>query len=220
MKTVVVTGAAKGLGLEFCRQYAEKGYHLIGLCRKASEALKATKTKIIDNCDLLKEDSFAQIKQKLSGIKIDLLINNAGMMSSDGFGELSTHSLLDQFKLNALAPLLLTQTLFDQLNDQAQIAMITSRMGSISDNTSGGYYGYRMSKAALNMASVSLAKDLKDRNIIISILHPGYVRTDMTHNQGNISPKESVSALIKRIEEYSLDQSGIFKHCNGSLIGW
>ena len=122
--------------------------------------------------------------------------------------------------VNALGPLRMTYAMLPFLNDGAKIAMMTSRMGSIGDNTSGSRYGYRMSKAALNIASVSLAYDLKPRGIAVGILHPGFVRTKMTGNNGFIDPDEAVTALLTRIDELTLDNSGTFWHSNGNVLPW
>jgi NAD(P)-dependent dehydrogenase (short-subunit alcohol dehydrogenase family) len=125
-----------------------------------------------------------------------------------------------QFELNAIAPLFLTRALASRLHPGSKVALITSRMGSIGDNTSGRYYGYRMSKAALNAAGVSLAHDLKPRGVAVVILHPGSVRTEMTRGQGMIEPDESVRGLLQRIDELELETTGRFLHQNGEILPW
>ena len=125
-----------------------------------------------------------------------------------------------QFELNAIAPLLLTRALAPRLDPGAKVALITSRMGSIGDNGSGGYYGYRMSKAALNAAGVSLAHDLKPRGVAVVILHPGSVRTDMTGGHGMIDADESARSLLQRIDELRLETTGRFLHQNGEVLPW
>jgi len=122
--------------------------------------------------------------------------------------------------VNALGPLRTVHALLAALQTGAKIALITSRMGSMADNTSGGYYGYRMSKAALNAAGVSLAHDLKARRIAVAILHPGYVRTDMTDRAGMIEPDASARLLLQRIDELTLETSGTFWHANGERLPW
>ena len=134
--------------------------------------------------------------------------------------ELDLESARRQFEVNALGPLRVTQSLLHALKDGAKIALVTSRMGSIADNDSGGSYGYRMSKAALNAAGVSLAKDLRERGIAVAILHPGYVRTDMTGQSGLIDVDESVAGLLGRIDGLDLENSGSFWHTNGELLPW
>ena len=150
---------------------------------------------------------------------IDILINNAGILSRGSLDDLDTAGILRQFETNALGPLRVTRALLSKLRRGAKIAIITSRMGSIADNTSGGYYGYRMSKAAVNIAGVSLAHDLRDREIAIALLHPGMVATEMTGSQG-IPPAQAVQGLIARIDELTLDTSGGFWHANGEPLPW
>ncbi len=125
-----------------------------------------------------------------------------------------------QFEVNSLGPLRVTAALRGNLGQGSKVAIVTSRMGSIEDNTSGGRYGYRMSKAAVNMAGRSLANDLKDRGVAVAILHPGFVRTEMTGHQGLIDPPESAAGLIARIDELTLETTGGFWHANGEIIPW
>src|SRR5690606_27563059 len=140
--------------------------------------------------------------------------------SSESLDDLDFDRIRKQFEVNALGPLRVTKALLPHLKKGSKVALITSRMGSIADNGSGGMYGYRMSKAALNMAGKSLAVDLKDRGIAVIILHPGFVRTDMTGGNGMIDPDESARGLIARIEELTLDRSGTFRHMNGDELPW
>eukprot|EP01047_Picozoa_sp_COSAG01_P002575 COSAG01_NODE_69_length_28801_cov_10.460038_1_plen_141_part_10 len=126
----------------------------------------------------------------------------------------------DQLHINAIAPIALTYAFLKHLDEGSKIIMITSRMGSITDNESGSRYGYRMSKAALNAASKSLAIDLKDEGISVGIFHPGWVKTDMTGNTGHLSAKDSAKLLIQRIHELNLNNSGVFKHANGDILPW
>jgi NAD(P)-dependent dehydrogenase (short-subunit alcohol dehydrogenase family) len=126
----------------------------------------------------------------------------------------------EQFEVNALGALRAVAGLHTHIVRGGKIALITSRMGSIADNTSGGYYGYRMSKAALNAAGVSLARDMAAQQVAVAILHPGYVRTDMTANSGQIDAAESARGLIARIDELSLAKTGSFWHQNGEALPW
>merc|ERR1719229_536810 len=135
---------------------------------------------------------------------------------SNTFSELdNTEKLLDQFNVNSLGPLRVVRGVFSRLSTGAKIAIITSRMGSISDNTSGGYYGYRMSKTAVNCAAKSLSVDLKEHGIAVGLLHPGYVRTDMTDGNGFIDAPESAEGLLARFDELNIENSGTFWHMNG-----
>ena len=157
---------------------------------------------------------------ELSGSKIKLLVNNAGVCSNEGIDSLDFDSIRNQFEVNTLAPLRLTVALMEYFDVGSKIAMITSQMGSIDDNESGQYYGYRMSKAALNIAGKSLSIDLRDRGIVVGLFHPGYVKTDMTSHMGMITPVESARGLISRIDELNSENSGTFWHQNGEVLPW
>lgn len=149
-----------------------------------------------------------------------LLINNAGILRDEALGSLNFETIQQQLEVNALGPLRLTELLIPNLENPSKVAMITSRMGSIADNTSGGRYGYRMSKAALNIASVSLARDLKNKGVAVGIFHPGLVGTDMIGGHGDITPDEAAIRIIQRIDDLSLKNSGTFWHSNGELLPW
>jgi len=219
-RTIVVTGANRGIGLAFVQNYLAQGDQVIALCRQASEGLKATSAKVVEQIDLAEPDVEKRIRQALDGVKIDILVNNAGILRDDRLGSINYQTLLEQFLVNAVAPLKVTEALLPNLNNGSKIALITSRMGSIADNTSGGRYGYRMSKAALNMAGMSLARDLKSKGIAVAILHPGYVQTQMVGFGGDISPEVAAQRLMTRIEELTLGNSGTFWHSNGEVLPW
>lgn len=217
---VLITGANRGIGLQLAKQYAESGAKVFATCRKPSAELERSKVEIISNIDVAAPDAPQQISQALGDEKIDLLINNAGILTRETLDDAPAEDIQQQFNVNALAPLMITLGLLPHLNKHAKVAMITSRMGSLTDNGSGGYYGYRMSKAALNAAGVSLARDLKDHGIAVALLHPGYVQTDMVNNTGDISAAESAQRLRQRIDELSMANSGTFWHSNGEVLPW
>ncbi len=217
---VLVTGANRGIGLEYCKQFVERGDSVIALCRQASEELSNLDLQIEQGIDVSKPADLEDLAKRLMGEKIDLLVNNAGILLRESLDEMNFEQIEKQFEVNALGPLRVTYALLPNLGEGAKIAMMTSRMGSIEDNTSGSRYGYRMSKAALNMASVSLAHDLGPRGIALAILHPGYVRTRMTNNSGFLDPDESVKGLIARIDGLTLENSGTFWHSNGEVLPW
>lgn len=156
----------------------------------------------------------------LNGVSIDLLINNAGILRDEVLGDIDKDSVRRQFETNALAPLAVTEALKGQFSANAKLALITSRMGSVADNTSGGRYGYRMSKAALNIAGVSLAHDLKPHGVAVALLHPGLVGTEMIGGYGDITPDQAAARLAQRIDELTLDNSGTFWHSNGDTLPW
>ena len=220
MATVVITGANRGIGLEFVKQYLALGDKVIALCRNTSDELSKTSAKVIDKVDVGSPECLQKMLAKLSDVKIDLLINNAGVLANEDFEHMSAITLEHQFRVNAMGPLLVTQILRKQLVKGAKVALITSRMGSLTDNTSGGYYGYRMSKAALNIAGVSLAHELKEQQVAVALLHPGYVQTDMVNNSGDISAAVAVERLIQRIDGLTMSNTGTFWHSNGEVLPW
>lgn len=220
MKTALVTGANRGIGLALCKTYLADGWNVIGICRNSSPELNDSGAQVIDGVDVTDVQAVAQLAEKLAGKSIDLLINNAGIFLREDIGQIDYDSIQRQFLVNAEAPLRVTEALLGNLASGAKIAFVTSRMGSIADNGSGGYYGYRMSKAALNAAAVSLARDLKPRGIAVAILHPGFVQTAMVNFGGDISADEAAQRLSKRIAGLNLDNSGSFWHSNGELLPW
>jgi NAD(P)-dependent dehydrogenase (short-subunit alcohol dehydrogenase family) len=148
------------------------------------------------------------------------LINNAGILRISNLETVSADAVQEQLNVNSIGPLLVTQVLLPAMHSGSKLALITSRMGSIADNTSGGSYAYRMSKAALNAAGKSLAIDLQPRGIAVVILHPGFVRTEMTGRNGMVDADESARNLLARIEELELEQTGRFLHMNGEPLPW
>ncbi len=220
MATALITGANRGIGLEFCRQLKARGDEVIATCRNASPELESLDVRIEADVDITDASSLFTLAQNLVGVNIDLLINNAGIMQQDNIHDLDFDGIREQFEVNALGPLHTINALLPLLANPSKLVLITSRMGSIADNTSGGKYGYRMSKCALNMAGVSLAHDLRDNGIAVGILHPGFVQTDLTGQAGDVTAAESVKGLIQRIDELSLDNSGGFWHANGERLPW
>ncbi|MDH5357867.1 MAG: SDR family oxidoreductase [Gammaproteobacteria bacterium] len=222
-QTALVTGSNRGIGLELCTQLKHRGMDVIATCRHSSPELDALGVEVIEHVDVSDPKSLAALVKKLSGRRIDWLINNAGIadgIAMDDIDDRAIASCKRLFEVNSLGPLLVTQALLDNLGEGSKVGIITSRMGSIADNDSGGSYGYRMSKAAVNAAGKSLSIDLKPRGISVAILHPGWVRTDMTSHNGLIDTDESASGLLMRIEELNLDNTGSFWHTNGELLPW
>jgi NAD(P)-dependent dehydrogenase (short-subunit alcohol dehydrogenase family) len=221
MTTFLVTGANRGIGLEYCRQLHGRGDQVIAVCRTVSPELEALGVRIEAGIDLSRDDGPAQLVERLDGQPLDGLILNAGILEATSLEDLDPESLRRQFEVNALAPLRLTRALLAQLRPGSKLVLMTSRMGSIDDNSSGGSYGYRMSKVALNMAGQSLAIDLRPRGIAVAILHPGLVRTRMINfNPQGISPEQAVHGLLERIDALTLETSGTFWHANGAVLPW
>ena len=217
---VLITGANRGIGLALCQQYQASGAEVIAVCRRASAELLELGVEIIDSIELTSEQSVLKLTQALGARQIGLLINNAGILRSQSLDNLDFEIVREQFQVNAVAPLRLVKELMGNLIEGSKIAMITSRMGSIEDNSSGSAYGYRMSKSALNAAGKSLAIDLKPNGIAVALLHPGYVQTEMVNFGGEISATEAARRLVQRIEELSLQNSGTFWHSSGEVLPW
>ncbi|MEL6461360.1 MAG: SDR family oxidoreductase [Cyanobacteria bacterium J06621_15] len=219
MATYLVTGANRGIGLEYCRQLKEQGDNVIAVCRSISNELKDLEVQTETDVDITSDSSVNQLVQKLNGKTVDVLINNAGIVERVSLDNLDFESIRRQFEVNAVGPLRLTKALLNNLKSGSKIIMMTSRMGSIDDNTSGGSYGYRMSKVALSMAGKSLSEDLKSKNIPVAILHPGLVQTRMTGFSG-ITTEESVKGLLARIDKLNMENTGTFWHSNGEILPW
>jgi len=219
-KHVVITGANRGIGLALTQQFVNRGDTVTAVCRTPSDALKQLNVNIIEGIDVTDSGGIAALANKLNGKTIDILVNNAGLLEREQLGALNTQTIEAQFRVNAMGPLLVTDALRGNLSDGSKVVMITSRMGSMADNGSGAYYGYRMSKAALNAAGVSLANDLKEAGVAVAMLHPGFVQTEMVNNAGDISAETAAERLIARIDELTLSTTGQFKHSNGESLPW
>lgn len=229
--TVVITGANRGIGLAMAKICQKRGDRVYALCRQSSAQLTALNTAndnvitIVEGIDISTKSGIETAQAALMNVNINLLINNAGILRDESLTDLNPETILEQFNVNALAPLLFSQALLGNLSKGSKIAMITSRMGSVTDNTSGGRYGYRMSKAALNIAAVSLAKDLAPQDIAVGIYHPGYVQTDMVNSpgsstNGDISSTVAASRLLTLMADLGLENSGVFRHSNGEVLPW
>jgi NAD(P)-dependent dehydrogenase (short-subunit alcohol dehydrogenase family) len=219
-KTALVTGANRGIGLEICRLLAARGDRVLAACRSVSNSLTALDVEVEEGVDVTLEDSVAHLVRRLGGQPIDLLINNAGVLYRESLEQLDFDSVRWQFEVNAMGPLRVTHALLPQMGPGAKVGIVSSRMGSIDDNTSGSRYGYRMSKAAVNMAGVSLAHDLRDRGIAVALLHPGYVKTEMTDGRGSVSPEDAAAGLLARLDALTMDNTGTFWHANGEVLPW
>jgi NAD(P)-dependent dehydrogenase (short-subunit alcohol dehydrogenase family) len=220
MANVLITGSNRGIGLELVRQLSGRGDTVAAACRKSSPELAELGVRVIEGVDVTSDESVDELTQQLSGFRLDVLINNAGLLTRESLDDLDFDRIRRQLEVNSLGPLRVTAKLRSLLGEGSKVAIITSRMGSIDDNTSGGRYGYRMSKAAVNIAGKSLAVDLRDAGVAVAILHPGFVRTEMTGHEGLIDPPESAAGLIARIDELTLATSGSFWHANGEQLPW
>jgi NAD(P)-dependent dehydrogenase (short-subunit alcohol dehydrogenase family) len=219
MATVLVTGANRGIGLELCRQLAERGDDVIAVCRTASDELGALNVRVIDGIDVGSGESITALKKELGATMLDVLLNNAGILRGDEFGAIDYDAMTEQYNVNTLGPLRVTEALRKNLKEGSKVAIVSSRVGSIADNTSGNYWGYRASKTAVNMIGTNLAHELKPAGIAVAILHPGLVATEMTGGQG-VDAVDSARGLIHRIDELSLENTGSFWHAEGYVLPW
>ena len=223
MATYLITGANRGIGLSLAQQLAARGETIVGVCRHASEALAATGAQVIDGVDVSDAEAVAALPARLGEGRIDVLILNAGIFTNetlDGLDADAFARIQRQFEVNTLGPLRVAAALQDRLSRGGKVAIVTSRMGSIADNGSGAYYGYRASKAAVNAVGKALAVDLAPRGVAVVLLHPGRVATDMLGGQGDIGPDEAAANLIARIDALTLEDSGSFWHANGTPLPW
>ena len=220
MPTVLVTGANRGIGLALCRRFVRRGASVIGVCRETSPELAALGGRVEAGVDVTSDHAVAALAARLGDTTIDLLILSAGILRPDDLDSVAWDDIRAQIEVNAIAPLRVARAMQPRLPSGAKVATITSRMGSMGDNGSGGYYGYRMSKAALNTAAVSLARDLRPGGVAVAVLHPGFVRTGMTGGQGNITADESARLLADRIDALTLETTGTFWHASGEVLPW
>lgn len=219
MTTSLVTGCNRGIGLALAARLHERGDEVIAVCRHSSEALEALGVEVVDGVDVADARSVDKLRNTLGDRQIDILINNAGALIRDDFGQLDYEAIVDLFEINTLGPLRITEALAGNLVQGSKVAIITSRVGSIKDNGSGGYWAYRLSKAAVNMVGMNLVHEFKPRGIAVVLLHPGLVATDMTDRNG-VAPARSAEGLVARIDELTLANSGSFWHAEGYELPW
>lgn len=233
MPRVLITGAGRGLGLEFVRQYVADGWQVYATCRDPDvaadlQALARQGVQVLP-LDIADPNSISRLAGLLDGAALDLLVNNAGIMGAQAhqaFGTVEMESYLAVQRTNAVGPLLLTQALLPNLRaavrdqGQAKVAMVSSRMGSIGENSGGGAHLYRASKAALNALSRGMALDLAPLSIHLAVLHPGWVRTEMGGPGGQIDPPQSVAGMRRVIGQLTAAQSGCFVDYQAKDVAW
>ncbi|MCF7805506.1 MAG: SDR family oxidoreductase [Candidatus Marinimicrobia bacterium] len=228
--TVLIIGANRGLGLEWTKQWLERGANVIATARQPdkADALQNLKDEAGDRLricqvDVSSDDSVDSLADELESEPVDILIHNAGVMGRAGLESLDTKNVLEVMNVNSVGAIRTVRAFRDNLRKsggRSKIALITSLMGSIDDNRSGGSYAYRMSKAALNMAGRSMSVDLASDNIDVVILHPGWVKTDMGGASARITVDESVNGMMKVLDRLDASTSGTFWHSNGKQLPW
>ena len=230
MSTILVTGANRGIGLEFVQQYLERGAQVIATYREvgSSDVLLglSEESSALDilNLDVASDESMKAFSAQLGSKPIDIFINNAGVYGprDSNFGNVDEANWIPALRINTLAPLMLTQLIIENLRrgESKKLLYVTSKMGSIEDNKGGGSYVYRSSKAALNAVVKSISVDLANDGMRVALLHPGWVRTDMGGPNALIDAKTSVSGMIQVIEGLDEPSSGGFFNYNGDRIPW
>ena len=226
MKTALITGANKGIGLEFARQLKNKGYYIYGSCRNPEKANELNElADEIFQLDVTNDNDIATLQKNLNHRPIDLLVNNAGITGQSGvtIGNIDRENFINVFNVNCISVVKLSDALLPniQASKEKNILVISSRMGSISDNDSGRSYAYRASKAALNCVMRSFAIDVKAKEINVMLIHPGWVKTDMGGINALIDVQTSVAGMLKQAEKQFSQSHADVLHCfDGGLITW
>ncbi len=220
MVTVLITGANRGIGLEQARLHAERGDEVLAVCRVSSGELRELRVEVHEGVEMSDGGSIGRLADALAHRPLDRVVANAGIRREDAFESLDFDAIREQLEVNALGPLRLVHAVRKALRPGAKVVLISTRMGSIGDNESGGEFGYRMSKAALNMAGVNLAHALRPRAVAVLLLHPGYVRTGLTGGAGLIDAREAAERLVALADRLTLADSGTFWHAEGKPLAW
>lgn len=223
-KTVLITGANRGLGLEFAKQFKQLGYTVIGTARSPEKAteLKATGAQVVA-LDVTDSESVASMAESLKGTAIDILVNNAGVIGNpqENFKSFDFDKAMLTLNINSLGPMRVTQALYENLlaGNEKKVIQITSILGSI-ENNSGGYYDYRASKAALNTMNKSLSFELESEGFTCVVLHPGWVKTDLGGQGAPLEPADSIKGLLAVIQQLDKDDNGKFYDYQGNALPW
>lgn len=227
MATWVIMGADRGIGAAMCTQIAARGDTAIAACFGEAPELAAKGVEVASGIDITKDAAVEKLARQIGVRTVDVLVHNAGLVIERRFGEFDFDAFHKEFDVNTLGPLRVTQALLPRMGQGGKIGLVTSRVGSLSENGSGGLYGYRISKAAANMAGINLSHELKPRGIAVMCLHPGSVRTQMTAGLTDqatvgmlVEPEVAAKGLIARLDELSLETTGTFRHANGQALPW
>jgi NAD(P)-dependent dehydrogenase (short-subunit alcohol dehydrogenase family) len=218
---IAIVGSSRGIGLSLVRTLVREGHNVYAFCRSLNADLAESGcAQIIQDFDVSNEHSIHMGVKQLDGIKIDWLFHVAGIMRKDNVDSFSEEDLFDHIRVNTVGPVRTILALAGNMGAGSKAGVISSRMGSIMDNESGDFLSFRISKTALNMALVNLAKKLKEAHISVFSLHPGYVKTQITGFEGEIEPDLAAQRLVKLMAELELKDSGTFWHANGSQLPW
>ncbi|TDU28024.1 NAD(P)-dependent dehydrogenase (short-subunit alcohol dehydrogenase family) [Panacagrimonas perspica] len=224
----VVTGADRGIGAAMCVQVGARGDTVIAACLDDASAVRGKAgVEAVSGVDVTSESGVHALLRQIGDRRVDVVVNNAGLVIERKLGEFDYQAFQREFAVNTLGPLRVTEALLPRMGPGGKIGIVTSRVGSLSENGSGGLYGYRISKAAANMAGINLSHELKPRGIAVILLHPGSVRTRMTAaltDQATVGmlvePEVSAKGLIARVDELSIETTGTFRHANGQSLPW
>lgn len=219
MANVLVIGGNRGIGLELCRQLVARGDQVVATARSACPSLEALDIRV-ESVDVTDADSIQALADATKNVSFDLVICNAGILSRESLDAIDYDAIRRQFEVNTLGPLRVAESFGPRLGAGATFAIVTSRMGSLEDNTSGGRYGYRISKAGANVVGRSLAFDLKTQGVTVLLLHPGWVRTEMTGGSGHVEPADAARGLLERIDQLGIEHTGTFWHASGEPLPW
>lgn len=230
MSVALVTGADRGIGAALCQALAERGDRVFAACLGTEipeQHRNIPGIEVLTEVDVTSEQSVSRLAAAVKNDPVDILVNCAGVQHNARLGAFDFAKLRNEYEVNALGPLRVTEALLPNLGAGSKVAIVTSRVGSLAENHSGGLYGYRMSKAAANMLGICLAHELKPDGIAVICLHPGTVRTEMTRALADsrttgqfVEPAVAAAGLIDRLDELTLDTSGRFLHANGEVLPW
>ena len=224
MANVLITGADRGIGASLARHYQRRGDAAIAACLKDGRDLLEEGIRVVPAVDVTDSAAVAHLAAEIANVRIDVLISNAGAAVVDGWGHFDFDAMLRLYDVNALGPLRVVHALSGSLVEGSKIGIITSRVGSIGDNASGGLYGYRMSKSAANQLGVNLYHELRPRGVRVMLLHPGTVATEMTNaikdRSGFLTPDQAAAGLVAQLDRLGTDTPPEFRHGDGTLLPW
>ena len=226
MPTVLVVGADRGIAHAISRQLNERGNTVIAACLAGNDELAAAGVRVEGAVDVTSQASVDALAAGLTaeGVKLDAVFHVAGVLGLDQFGSIDYDDVRRQLEINTIGPLRTIEAVRDLLHDGSKVGIVTSRVGSLGDNSSGGMYAYRISKAAANMVALNLHHDLSKRGISVLALHPGMVATDLTKDYPGdydyITPDQAAEGLIADLDALTPETSGRFQHSNGTFLPW